>query len=824
MRLPGLPWAGFNFLRLVGVVFIIWAFVAQFIALANDLSANSKSSVSTTSLTTSESASSSSSDGELVTASSTIDSQREASPSSPSSTTSLALATSGSIITKGQGNSPANAIAEDGKSGGQMIKRAEDTDEGNKTSANWGMSSIPDQPGGITFTIISRLMMVIVLGLLLCGQSGWPEMFLYKYVPWLGPQSTPIWLGLVEVVVAIENLRVYAKSVVLIPAWGLFAIGLFNLLIGAVLLYLGRRLPKSPPAPLYFNMSQRPLFWTPLPPCYRQLCDEPEASQSKPEIQGDRRLPPSNAYEIGLDEDEEDEEKSIKSNHHSTTNIPTLAPAAPLMGRPKAPHQDVTRGGYPTFSGGGPADPGRQVPTGFLERAKDGRLLKFVNENGQEVSPQVQTNPRPEELGAVRGHPRRIEPSGPGGDRKEGRVIQDRLPPRTHSKGRTPAALNFDGTEKAMASRNAPDQAAPKPPPVRPIPRHVQQVRDEMTNSLSRVNSKRQSTLSSVSTISATKDLGPQFPLPPARSFSADSMSSLGSPKPAVTQPPGSATTARMHSKRGKGPPPRELDLPKPKERGKSRPESTVLTPKSPAKSVREPPLTAPPLSPTHSQSGPSIPRPLPQHKRSATLQAHLSGPPGNLPLRSSMAPSALTRSESSRPAKGTRLAHGVRFMDKVEERSPSPPCTGQTGATTATTVTTEGYSDDDEIEAELRSPARRGVRVPGTNFQLPALSWPGLGSARRESFGYDSTRGSVLSDSSLEDLNTSSSDDDSLPYRKETSAKPRDAQDRKRANPSASKRPKTVAILGGSYLDGRKETRERRPSSMSFDSRSSQG
>ncbi|ODO07431.1 hypothetical protein L198_01010 [Cryptococcus wingfieldii CBS 7118] len=804
MRLPGLPWAGFNLLRLVGVVFIIWAFVAQFIALANNLSANSRSSVSTTSLTTSESSSSSSSDGQLVTASSTIDSQWGASPSSPSSTTSLALATSGSIITKGQGISPANAIAEDGKSGGQMIKRAKETDDGNETSANWGMSSIPDQPGGITFTIISRLMMAIVLGLLLCGQSGWPEMFLYKYVPWLGPQSTPIWLGLVEVVVAIENLRVYAKSVVLISAWGLFAVGLFNLLIGAVLLYLGRRLPKSPPAPLYFNMSQRPLFWTSLPPCYRQLCE--------------------NAYEIGLDEDEEDEEKSIKSNHHSTTHNLTLAPAAPLMGRPKAPHQDVTRGGYPTFSGGGPADPGRQVPTGFLERAKDGRLLKFVNENGQEVSPQVQTNPRPEELGAERGHPRRIEPSGSGGDRKEVRVIQNRLPPRTYSKGRTPAALNLDGTEKAMASRNAPDQAAPKPPHVRPIPRHVQQARDEMTNSLSRVNSKRQSTLSSVSTISATKDLGPQFPLPPTRSFSADSISSLGSPKPAVTQPSGSATTARMHSKRGKGPPPRELDLPKPKERGKSRPESTVLTPKSPAMSVREPPLTAPPLSPTHSQSGPSIPRPLPQHKRSATLQAHLSGPPGNLPLRSSMAPSALTRSESSRSAKGTRLAHGVRFMDKVEERSPSPPCTGQTGTTTATTVTTEGYSDDDEITAELRSPARRGVRVPGTNFQLPALSWPGLGSARRDSFDHDSTRGSVLSDSSLEDLNTSSSDDDSLPYRKETSAKPKDAQDRKRANPSASKRPKTVAILGGSYLDGRKETRERRPSSMSFDLRSSLG
>ncbi|WVQ71124.1 hypothetical protein IAR50_000649 [Cryptococcus sp. DSM 104548] len=802
MRPPGLPWAGFNFLRSTGVVFIIWAFVAQFIALANDFSAKS---IALT--TTSIEDSSSPLQDQLTTASISSDSQEDASPSPSSITTSsLALATSGTIIASGPSVSPANATAEDAKSGKGMIKRAGEMENGNQTAANFGLSSIPDQSGGVAFAVISRLMMAVILGLLVFGQFGWPEMFLYRYVPWLGPQSTPVWLGLVEVVVAIENLRVYAKSVVLISAWGLFVVGLLNSLIGLALLYLGRRLPKSPPPPLYFNMSQRLLFWTPLPPCYRELFDKAK-SPEKLESQEDRVLPPSNAQEIDLDEEEEDEEKSIGANHRPVTRSSVLTPGQTLMGRPKAPHQDVTRGGYPTFSGGGPTNPSTQVPTGILERAKDGRILKFVNENGQEVGP-PQTSSRSEEMGS----------SGASGDgMKGGHVLQDQLPPRSYSKKKAPTALNLNANAKVVASRPTPESPLPSSPG-RPAPRHVH-LRDEVWNSLSRIDSQRQSALSSVSTISAAKDLGPRFPLPPTRSFSANSVASLESPKAAVARAPYSATASSMAPvsvRRDRGAPPRELSLPKPRDKGRRKPDPTApFIPKSPAKSVSEPPLTAPPVSPDHNQSDPSIPRPLPQHKRSATLQSHLSGHPGHLPLRSSMAPSALTRSESSRSAKGTRLAHGVRFMDKVEEKSPSPPCTGQTGTTTATTFTSDSFSDDDGITAELRSPARRGVRVPGTNFQLPALSWPGLGSSRRESFASD-VRESVASDSSLEGSTTSSSDDSLLPYRRDPS---KDDQESRRA------RPKTVAILGGGYLDGGKEiTRNRRPSSMSFDSRSSRG
>ena len=41
----------------------------------------------------------------------------------------------------------------------------------------------------------------------------------------------------------------------------------------------------------------------------------------------------------------------------------------------------MTKGGYPTFSGGGLTNPQRQVPIGFIEHTKDGRKIEFVSEH-----------------------------------------------------------------------------------------------------------------------------------------------------------------------------------------------------------------------------------------------------------------------------------------------------------------------------------------------------------------------------------------------------------------------------------------------------------
>ncbi|OCF45280.1 hypothetical protein I317_00802 [Kwoniella heveanensis CBS 569] len=442
MRTPGIPWIGYNLLRLTAVIFICWAMAAQFIAIANDISVYSQTSVTRSGAQSNNSDTKDPSSSGVGGQPSTIIGAQAPSASTrdpyAAPTKTAAVVTTGSIATsdlsapigavspsfEDNALSPSTEEEDEGNVSGRarysgvsssspsasrlsrFRKRDGETEEAGE--ANWGLSSIPRQMGGMLFTVLSRLVMGLTLALLLLGQIGWPEMFLYRWVPWLGPQSTPIWLGLVQSIIAIENLRLYASPVVLLPAWGLFAIGLVNILLGAILLYLGRNLRKSPPPPLFFNHSTRLLFFTPDPACYNQLLRKISAPQkvlkNGEELElGRTGLPPSSeAKSIGLDDDDEhehedgaaldydnaaaifdDEEKTVQHEHgqaqRSIDNQPLPLPRAPA-------HTDVRQGGYPTFSGGGLTDPGRQVPTGYLEKGKDGRLIKFIREDSTETA------------------------------------------------------------------------------------------------------------------------------------------------------------------------------------------------------------------------------------------------------------------------------------------------------------------------------------------------------------------------------------------------------------------------------------------------------
>ena len=47
-------------------------------------------------------------------------------------------------------------------------------------------------------SVADLLTSAAALAVLICAQLGWPEMFLYNHAAWLGPQSTPLWLGIGE--------------------------------------------------------------------------------------------------------------------------------------------------------------------------------------------------------------------------------------------------------------------------------------------------------------------------------------------------------------------------------------------------------------------------------------------------------------------------------------------------------------------------------------------------------------------------------------------------------------------------------------------------
>ncbi|WWC96800.1 hypothetical protein V866_003675 [Kwoniella sp. B9012] len=386
---PSLTWVGYNLLRLTAIVILCWAIAVQFIAIGDDVSAYS------------DAQSSSTSNNSGIISSSTASSSSRNPYAAPTARSSSSFTAAIGAVT--QNPSARRSFEDSATSYSYLIKRQSGDTADEVRQANYGLSSVPRQPGGVVFTIFSRLIMVSTLSLLLLGEFGWPEMFLYDHVPWLGPQSTPIWLGMVQTIVAIENLRIYAKSSVLLPCWALFVIGLINLTIGGVLLWLGRKLPRSPSPPLYFNLSTRILYSRPPPRCYNPITKPHEQIDRipDPELQGsaseEKQLPSSNVKSLGLDEDEEEFEKiSIRSEDGFSLPIESRyrkrVPTDPSQiearnGNDHNHHTDVTKGGYPTFSGGGLTDPSSQVPLGFIERTKDGRKIEFINTNAESGQP-----------------------------------------------------------------------------------------------------------------------------------------------------------------------------------------------------------------------------------------------------------------------------------------------------------------------------------------------------------------------------------------------------------------------------------------------------
>ncbi|OCF56569.1 hypothetical protein L486_05419 [Kwoniella mangroviensis CBS 10435] len=564
---PSLTWVGYNLLRLTAIVIICWALAVQFIAIGNDMSAYSDTQSTSTSNISS---------GVRFSSTSTASSRNPyAAPTARSSSTNIAA------IGATTQTPPAKRSLEDITTT-YLIKRQNGDSDGEVEEANYGRSSVPRQPGGVVFTIFSRLIMASTLSLLLLGQFGWPEMFLYDHVPWLGPQSTPIWLGLIQTIVAIENLRVYAKSSVLPPCWALFVIGLINLTIGGVLLWLGRNLPKSPSPPLYFNLSTRVMYFRPPPQCYDPITKPYKQTNriSDPELQDSalekKQLPSSNLKSLGLVSDDEHELEKISIHSEEGFSLPIESQfkrQTPIdsshtetrNGKDQKQYTDVTKGGYPTFSGGGLTDPSSQVPLGFIERTKDGRKIEFINsEIGQDqqsaqqqkrrsdLPPRSQSrkkamaldnSPQPHDklvnLGASTSRPRadsvdtqtliskgrdkeREEDLGSGENGLEEAAKHARMRRSTLSSmtfGPLPSTLPFDKPE-----------SMPLPMPDA-IPQNNQDKASRMEVDLKRSNSKsstkghgmgngekrRQSTSSY---LSATLEMGPRFPFPPSRQTS----------------------------------------------------------------------------------------------------------------------------------------------------------------------------------------------------------------------------------------------------------------------------------------------------------------
>lgn len=143
------------------------------------------------------------------------------------------------------------------------------------------------------------------------------------------------------------------------------------------------------------------MYWTPLPPFYRQLTDQSfvgsefSATQQTDELDdGDTekggRTSHETAYDLGESDDDDedgivmiDPVPSIARKH---SRRPTYERGPNRRTRELgelSEEQDVRKGGYPTFARGGIDQPGRHVPAGIVEQGADGHVVKYIDEGGQ---------------------------------------------------------------------------------------------------------------------------------------------------------------------------------------------------------------------------------------------------------------------------------------------------------------------------------------------------------------------------------------------------------------------------------------------------------
>lgn len=486
-------------------------------------------------------------------------------------------------------------------------------------------------------------------------------------------------------------------------------------------------MPKTPAPPLYFHLSQRLLYWQSLPPCYAQLFHPPpNEAQLDPES-----LPPSNAAEIGL---VEEDEKLYEEVDYAAEPVSNRVEREGNEGR--GAERDVRRGGYPTFSGGGMTDPKKQVPMGIVERGIDGRVVRFVGDEGGGVG-----RPQPRQLARAGSMPVEL-------DRTRRDIGDSENVRRSHAE--TGVSLTVSKRRKEVPPADQSLCPALAPQPVRPA-RQLSRLRQPAPGpgsgpARSRSKAKRE-TLAPINEespaissayevglpgITLASDLGKQFPLPPSRakreSSASDILATAAVPRNTkVTEMGSQALHVPMF---GASHPTRESTS----SFGNSRASAEALTPSLPFPPLRAgsshpskvdddvktvAPTLNPPPPPLASPAA-SLARPNIVHSTSdPTSLTSIQPEPNSNTLRSSIDPSRSTSTHS-------RKSQGVRFA--------LLPLSTSSIASTSTI-----------IEAP-----RSGLRIPGTSIELslPFMSAPGTPRRRRHSIASLSSDSSVGSDS----------------------------------------------------------------------------
>ncbi|KAI0332603.1 hypothetical protein GY45DRAFT_1320809 [Cubamyces sp. BRFM 1775] len=95
-------------------------------------------------------------------------------------------------------------------------------------------STVPNQPAGVFWAVVNRLLIIFQVVVLILSELGWPAAFFERFFPVLGPHFGLGALGIFQCLIGATILSHHVDDFTLVAAFFLFAVGCLNMLLGLV--------------------------------------------------------------------------------------------------------------------------------------------------------------------------------------------------------------------------------------------------------------------------------------------------------------------------------------------------------------------------------------------------------------------------------------------------------------------------------------------------------------------------------------------------------------------------------------------------------------
>ncbi|KAH9832906.1 uncharacterized protein C8Q71DRAFT_775501 [Rhodofomes roseus] len=95
-------------------------------------------------------------------------------------------------------------------------------------------SDVPNQPAGIFWAVINRILIMLEVIALILSEVGWPYAFFNRFFPVLGSEFGLGPLGIFEGLIGATILSHHVDDFTLVAAFFLFALGCVNMLLGLI--------------------------------------------------------------------------------------------------------------------------------------------------------------------------------------------------------------------------------------------------------------------------------------------------------------------------------------------------------------------------------------------------------------------------------------------------------------------------------------------------------------------------------------------------------------------------------------------------------------